>query len=640
LTVSAVRMHTAALQQPAGRPGERLARLAGRLARPVWLLAAGLAVLAFLANIPLRVNQARTSLGLTLEYGSRDRPVVEWLNPNGPAARAGMEIGDALIWINGAALDLQGHLSRLQPGQPVTVLVRSARGIPRQLKLLPGLSWDSVLYAQASVLVGAVYVILGALIYWRRPRDRMAWIISLGLVTFGASSQTLEAGWLALPARLSYFVFGLPLAFLTLVTFPDGRLLPRWGRWVALGGTLLSLAYLLPEPYYAGAWPGGLDAAVLALFFLSGLGIQAYRFRQVSSVLERQQTRWVVIGLAAGITADLLFERLLASPLLFELVAVRHWYLYVALYLLTQACLVLIPLTLAISILRYRLWDIGLVINRAMVYSALTAGLGLVGVISLNVFDYMLHELTSSQSPLLVILLSMLPLAAVFKPLQTHLQKWVDHYFKPDEIDLGSGFVEFAPEVHTLLKTDDLVRVLVLQVQRQLNTAAAAVYLLDEDGAFTLVDAPAEGALLLSRRQAPERGRYPARLAPDAAQFARLDGGRLVELAAPALRQPVNDLPVPGGEPLSSGAEPAPGGAEPPAAPWVIWAPLTVLRARQPDVIGVLALGPRLDGTGYSSQVMQGLASLGAQAGRAIYVAQLRQHSRRRSRARRFTPAS
>ena len=574
----------------------QIKRLLLRLARPFWLLIAALSLVVLLSGIPNLIMDIRYFTGWDLKYNQQAQNyTVIWLFPAGPAARQGIQVGDEVA-LRGSTAAKPGQpflIAAADLGQPLLVIVRSPDGSTRELTIQPSLNWYDLLIIILLVSSGLAYAVTGATIFWRGSGEVMAWLVSLFCFTWGVASAVGSAPELE---KLHTFLFAglaIPLLFVMLATFPDGRFVPR-RAWVlvaaGMAANLIALyasQFLDPTPN----WPSNLLLVLLAV----GLGAQIYRYRRVASVVQRQQTRWVVIGLVALFAQQLLGFVLYYSD--YEAWAGIYWLLPLVVFLVNAVLGVLPPLTLAISVLRYRLWDMRFALNRALVYGALTACLGLLGVVGVQLINYLLNRLLAPNSPMLAVILAALPLAAVFKPLQTRLQTWVDRSFKPEEIDLAGGFLEFSPEVNSLLEPDELLRILALQVRRQLHAASAAVYLCDETGRFTRAEPPLDGA-----RQAGMAA-LPASLEPSVGQLARLEAGAVVTVSSPETAE----------------GQPAP--------LWAVWAPLVVSRALEPDLIGVLAVGPRLTGKGYSTLLLQGLQALGVQAGRTIYVAQLRRRS-------------
>ena len=169
-------------------------------------------------------------------------------------------------------------------------------------------------YAVAlDVVFAAVYSVVAALIFWRKSADRMALFVALALLTFGTATftATMDALVAAHPA------WWLPVAVLNflgsasfslfLYLFPDGRFVPRWTRWVALAWIAWQVPkYWFPTwPSISHPWSAWLDMVV----WLGALGTvvyaQVYRYRRVSNTVQRQQTKWVVFGIAAALTGFL-----------------------------------------------------------------------------------------------------------------------------------------------------------------------------------------------------------------------------------------------------------------------------------------------------------------------------------------------
>ncbi|HVL85884.1 MAG TPA: sensor histidine kinase [Pseudonocardia sp.] len=218
---------------------------------------------------------------------------------------------------------------------------------------------------------------VGGLLWWRRPDDRGAVIVSLVLVMFGSTfPNTLDALDAVHPALavagqvLGAAGFaGLPLL---LLVFPDGRFVPRWTRWVAVvAGTELVLAET-GSTWWAQR-PGWLGAAMFAAGAGCLLYAPAYRYRRVSGPVERQQTKWVALGLVAAIATFLGLAQVAAlvpafatpgpAAVAYELIAIPVLVL----------ALLAVPATIAVAVLRHRLYEIDVLLGRALVYVVLTA---------------------------------------------------------------------------------------------------------------------------------------------------------------------------------------------------------------------------------------------------------------------------
>ena len=292
------------------------------------------------------------------------------------------------------------------------------------------LGFYAVYAVAVDVFFAVVYGAVAALMFWRRPDDRMAIFVSLALLTFGVATFPDTMGVLA--AQTS--IWRLPVAFLQslgaiafglfLFLFPDGRFVPTWTRWVAL----VWIVWQVPKHWFP-EWTASNSAGWtiwLALAIWSGaLGTivysQVYRYRHVSNAVQRQQIKWVVFGISAAL-AGFLGTNLALTALFPEPASAGALLAHLAGHLVTVSALLLIPISIGFAILRYRLWGIDLVVNRTLVYSTLTvivAGLYVLVVGGLG-------TLLQAQGSLIVSLLATGLVAVLFAPLRDRLQRGVN----------------------------------------------------------------------------------------------------------------------------------------------------------------------------------------------------------------------
>ena len=360
-----------------------------------------------------------------------------------------------------------------------------AEGLAR-LGLSPGF-----LAAHGYALVGlraAVFYLAGALLFWRRPGERMALLVALLLVAtpgadtdprvlraIAAEQPVRAAAGLALGALGSTLLLWLPLLF------PDGRFRPRWTRplaacWllVQVGGTLLP-----GSPLDSFTWPPPLFAA----FFLGGLGLgacaQAWRYRRVSGPVERQQAKWLALGLTAGLggfAGGLALAPLVppgwpaahpAQAVLADLV----------LYTADTLTLLAIPLTLAVAILRHRLWDIDLIIRRTLIYGALTATLAAVYFASVVLLHRSVGGLTGQQESPVAIVASTLAIAALFHPLRRRIQGFIDRRFYRARYDAAQTLETFSARLRDEIDLDALRAEIVIVVRRSMHPEHVSLWL-------------------------------------------------------------------------------------------------------------------------------------------------------------------
>lgn len=241
----------------------------------------------------------------------------------------------------------------------------------------------SALFSLATVLLS---LSLAFLLFRRRPNDRMALFLSFYLLAFGPLTGPLEImGRYINPSftifvwQVNVFLFQAILFTATsflFVLFPDGRFAPVWSRRVAMASLITSPVMVISFLIWFRTDPRPLAALVIAsippvVVMVGVLYAQFYRYRHLASGQQKQQIKWVVYGL--GI---LLFIQAASSIPYFWSFTLPpdtpypSWLAFLqALYFLSFTAL---PISLTIAVMRYRLYDIDILINRTLVYGGLS----------------------------------------------------------------------------------------------------------------------------------------------------------------------------------------------------------------------------------------------------------------------------
>lgn len=234
-------------------------------------------------------------------------------------------------------------------------------------------------------LFGLVNIVLAVVLIRLRPRDRVARLFSVAMLgTAAAYSLQGHAAIKIVPIVGAIHpdpmhpITGLAY-FYALLLFPDGRLVPRFGRRavrVAYAASLFFAAMWLLGNVNVFAPDPGLGHAVNFLKFfgivipLAGFAAQGYRYRKASSPEERQQSRLILWVLAPVFVVGATLMLLDQSGTVDQGLMFRVF----------QAVFTIIPIGLFAGIVRYRLWDIDVVVNKTIVYAALAALIGAVYV--------------------------------------------------------------------------------------------------------------------------------------------------------------------------------------------------------------------------------------------------------------------
>ena len=332
---------------------------------------------------------------------------------------------------------------------------------------------------QAVTLVGIIGApIVGGLIASRRPRNPYGWLwlgFGFGLAlqqlaaSYAAYARLAEPGALVAPLTISHVLaLGGPLALglapFLLLLFPTGWLPSRRWRPVALiaalsGTVTVVLNLFFDRPDQLGGMVTILVSAAvfvtLSVFFLAALSLVA-RYRRASGV-ERQQLKW--FALAAILAAFFLVgQQLIWLATVFAAFFLGGGPLSLNPSLgnlLNAAINVCLYTAVGVAILRYRLYDVDLVINRTLVYGTLTVSLALVyfgGVISLQ---GLLRALTGQGSQLAIVA-STLAIAALFNPLRRRIQDFTDRRFYRRKYNAAKTLEGFSARLRDEMDLDEL----------------------------------------------------------------------------------------------------------------------------------------------------------------------------------------
>jgi hypothetical protein len=349
-----------------------------------------------------------------------------------------------------------------------------------------------------------VYGLFGALIASRQPRNAIGWLLAgIGLFVSATSVSSAYAIYsiLVAPGRypagaaaeqlgsgpldaLLFLLFALILQLL-----PNGRpLTPRWRVvvWTCWAGAVLGLARLLlpnsgnaPLEHVAnplvvrGAAATALQWAAHAsdVLLLGGLAAGAtavvLRFRR-SRGAERQQMKWFAAAVLVELVA--VAAGLLLALAGFQWAGVLFWTLFVV-----------FPVVTAISVLRYRLFDIDVVIRKTLVYGALTAVLVAAYLAGVLLLGFVFRSLTG-QSGALVVTLSTLGVAALFRPALRRIQSAVDHRFYRRRYDSTRTLEAFAGRLRQQVDLHEVEAEVLDVVHATVRPAHVGLWLRSEDG--------------------------------------------------------------------------------------------------------------------------------------------------------------
>jgi hypothetical protein len=201
---------------------------------------------------------------------------------------------------------------------------------------------------------------------------------------------------------------------------------------------------------------------------------------RVSSPEQRQQTKWVVFGFTAGtlgIAAFLL--PLLLAPGLRQPGLARVLYHMIGIPIFSLA-LLLIPVSIAMAILRYRLWDIDIIIRRTLVYAMLTAALALIYFISVVLLQAAFTAVGGRRSTVAIVL-STLAIAALFAPLRQRLQDVIDRRFYRHKVNAAQILATFSAMLVEETDLEPLTQHMLAVVQETMQPVHISLWLTKTD---------------------------------------------------------------------------------------------------------------------------------------------------------------
>lgn len=466
-------------------------------------------------------------------------------------------------------------------------------------------------YAEVAIvltlLVTLTCVVVAAFILWHRSDDWMALFVALALVMEGTTFVTYSLEWSPSTWHAPAFILSTlswSVIFLLSFLFPDGRFVPRWTRWLVIGWIGLNMVAIAFPNFFAFTLFSNL---IWLLLCACCMFAQIYRYRQVSSPVQRQQTKWIVYGTSLGIAMVIALEIPILSIPSFgpgSLYSLVSWYGF-------MLALVPFPLSIGFAVQRSRLWDIDNVINRTLVYGLLTALLVLAYFGGVALLQNLFRTFTGQGSPFAMVV-STLAIATLFHPLRKYIQTFIDMYCYRRRYHVSQILSKFDARMRSLLYSPgggslealaDLVRE---SIGETLQPRSISLWLYEPE----LQKEADKSVQATSLRQDESRPVPVARNDPLMASFLSAPGVveiELLHLNSSAL-QSLKDAGI----------------------------HLSVPFISQGELVGLLNLGPRRSEQGYSSDDRELLSRLAIQAAPAIRVAQLvrRQQAQAREQER------
>jgi signal transduction histidine kinase len=332
----------------------------------------------------------------------------------------------------------------------------------------------------ASISAALVSFGLATLLFLRKSDDGMAMFVSFLMLTFGVvlagPLERVALIWeplrdLVSPAQA--ILLATPILLLACL-FPSGRFEPKWSRWLIPASFLwVFLMFVIPPPEaFSTISPPAIALLVFLALLLPIFAIyaQVYRYRNVSSPDEKQQTKWVIYGLGlwfvwiiiSSIPYMIYINQPEASPLslTFRAMGLMWW-----------VSMNIVPVSLTISVMRYRLWDIDLVVNRTLVYGLLTAIVIAIYVLLVGG----LGMIFQTQGSLIVALFATGIIAVIFQPMRAKVQQGVNRLVYGERDDPVTAITRLGERLEGTIAAEEVLPTLVQSIAQTLKLPYSAI---------------------------------------------------------------------------------------------------------------------------------------------------------------------
>lgn len=328
-----------------------------------------------------------------------------------------------------------------------------------------------------------VNLVIAGIIIFKRPNERIAvftafFLILLGTTFWPLAKQVAEQpdSW-RFPRAIANLLMSSTLLIFFLI-FPDGRFSPRWTRIFAVVMiSLLVIENFFPESILnpQNTWAVGATLSLITMMIM--VYVPIHRYRSMTIPVLRQQTKWVVYGISAGIVSFFLvtlpaaFGVSMEQGTTYGLIAITGMMLSI----------LFIPVSIGIAVLRFRLWDIDPIINRTLVYGLLSLLTILFYILTVGGFAMYFR---SNETNIIISFIATGMVAILFEPLRQRLQLGVNRLMYGERDDPATVLTRLSQRLDSALAPDSVLQTIVETLAQTLRLPYAAISLLDEEPRF------------------------------------------------------------------------------------------------------------------------------------------------------------
>lgn len=332
----------------------------------------------------------------------------------------------------------------------------------------------------ADMMLFGIHFFIAILIFARRSKDRLVLLACVMLVCMatiitrpGDSVRSVNEPALQV-AYMTIYITGLIAVCIFLHLFPYPVYIPRWSGVLAIGFCAIMVIWYL---VVAMGWPlRQLPTLVVAGWIISGISLQIWRYTRVSDVMRQQQTKWVVYGLTCAGVGFLTFNYLVPAIFPMVLRPGNARVVYVLLGVAIEyAMLNALPISFALSVLRFRLWDVDRIAFRAIVYSGLTAGLAVLYFTTVLVLQQLFREITRTQSVIGVVITT-IAFGLLFNPIRERAQALIEQRTYRRKYDAVQTLARFSNVAQHEVDIDKLSSALLSSVDEAMQPEHVSIW--------------------------------------------------------------------------------------------------------------------------------------------------------------------
>lgn len=328
-----------------------------------------------------------------------------------------------------------------------------------------------------------VHLVIAGIVIFKRPNERIAVFTAFFLVLLGTTFWPLaervsnQPEFWRMPRAIANLLMSSSLLIFFLI-FPDGQFTPRWTKPVAV----VMLGLLVIENFFPESklnpqnnWTVGATLSLFTMVIM--VYVPVHRYRSMTNPVLRQQIKWVVYGISAAIigffiiTLPASFGISMEQGTTYGLISITGMMLSI----------LFIPVSIGIAITRSRLWDIDPIINRTLVYGALSFLTILFYVLTVGVFALYFR---SNETNLVISFIATGVVAILFEPLRQRLQRAVNRLMYGERDDPATVLMRLSQRLDSALAPDSVLQTIVETLAQTLRLPYAAISLLDEEPRF------------------------------------------------------------------------------------------------------------------------------------------------------------